>query len=129
MRVYIAVPFKGEENKKEIEELCLKVRKAGHEDFCFVRDIENYQNFFSAPHKLMQKSKKEIEKSDAFLINYNGPGTGIMIEMGIAYTLNKKVILITKKGTKIRNSIKGVTSKIIEYQKLDDIIAPLSDLV
>ena len=47
MKIYITITFKGEENKDEIEHLCLAVRRGGFEDFCFVRDIENYKKVFS----------------------------------------------------------------------------------
>lgn len=129
MKIYITAPFKGKDNKKDIEELCSVVRKSGFEDFCFVRDIERYQKIFSDPHELMQRSREEIEKCDALLINYDGPATGRMIEVGIAYTLGKKIILITKKGANIRDTIKGITDDIIEYEELEDIIGSLSKII
>ncbi|MFA5000869.1 MAG: nucleoside 2-deoxyribosyltransferase [Candidatus Paceibacterota bacterium] len=126
MKIYITAPFRNGDNKAEIEELCLVVRKSGFEDFCFIRDIENYQKVFNDPHELMQRAKAEIEKCDALLIDYDGPGNGRIIELGIAYALNKQIILIAKKGTKIKDTVAGVADKIIEYEKLEDIIEYLS---
>ncbi len=45
----------------------------------------------------MQIAREEIGKCDALLIDFDGPASGRMIELGITYALNKKVILITKK--------------------------------
>ncbi len=127
--MYITAHFKGADNKKYIENICSLVKKSGFEDFCFIRDIENYQKIFHDAHELMQKAKEEIIKCDALLINYDGPGHGCMVELGIAYALNKKIVLITKKGTFVKETITGVTDKIIEYEKLEDIVKPLSKLI
>lgn len=128
VKIYITAPFKNGDNKKEIEEICLLVKKSGFEDFCFIRDIENYKKFFHNPHELMTRAKEEIEKCDALLIDYDGPACGRMIELGIAYAMNKKIILITKKGREIKETVKGVTDKVIEYNNLNDIVEPMSKI-
>ncbi len=126
MKIYITAPFRNGENKKEIEELCSVVKQSGFEDFCFIRDIENYQKIFNDSHELMRRAKEEIEKCDGLLIDYDGPGNGRIIELGIAYALNKKIFLITKKGTTVKDTVTGVADKIIEYENIEDIIKPLS---
>lgn len=126
MKVYITASFKGSENKDEIEHVCSIVKKAGFEDFCFIRDVEDYQKVFNDAHELMHRGKEEIEKCDVLLIEYDGPGHGRMVELGIAYALNKKIILITKEGTFVKETILGVTDSVIEYKKLEDIVEPMS---
>ncbi|HBB03720.1 TPA: hypothetical protein DCZ39_02320 [Patescibacteria group bacterium] len=78
---------------------------------------------------MMQKAKEEIEKCDALLIEYDGPTHGRMIELGIAYSMNKKIIVITKQGTSIKDTVKGVADNIIEYKEFEDIIEPMSKLL
>ena len=129
MKIYITASFKGADNRKYIEEICSTVKKSGFEDFCFIRDVENYQKVFHDAYELMQRAREEIGKCDALLIDYNGPGHGRMIELGIAYALNKKIVLITKKGTHVKETMAGVTNGIIEYEKLEDITNPLSELL
>lgn len=129
MKIYITAPFKGGDNKNEIEAMCAIIKKSGFEDFCFIRDVENYQKVFHNAHELMQRAKEEIEKCDALLIDFDGPASGRMIELGIAYALNKKVVLITKKGTIVKETVSGVTDGIIEYETLEDIIQPMSKLL
>ncbi|MEI7919199.1 MAG: hypothetical protein WCH65_03155 [bacterium] len=46
---------------------------------------------------MMQRAKEEVIKCDALLIDYDGPTHGRMIELGIAYAMNKKIIVITKR--------------------------------
>lgn len=129
MKIYITASFKGSDNKTEIETMCSIVRKSGFKDFCFIRDVEQYQKIFDNAHELMQRAKEEIEQCDALLIDFDGPASGRMIELGIAYALNKKILLITKKGTLVKETVSGVTDSIIEYEDLEDIIEPISELL
>lgn len=128
MKIYITAPFKGGDNKQEIEELCALVKRSGFEDFCFIRDVEQYQKMFHDAHELMTRAREEIERCDALLIDFDGPASGRMIELGIAYALRKKVVLITKKGTFVKETVRGVTDVVIEYEELADIVEPMAQL-
>lgn len=129
MRIFITAKFKGEENKSEIEHLCRLIRQTGLYDFCFIRDVENYQKIFNDPKKLMQRTKQEIRKSDALIIDMTDKPTGRAIEAGIAYGLGKKVILIMKKGTQIKDASRGIADLIIEYDKIEEIVSVLKQIV
>lgn len=128
MKVFITASFKSGENKKEIERLCAIVKSAGFEDFCFIRDIENYQKVFDNPKELMLRARKEIENCNALLIDMTNKPTGRAIEAGIAHALNKKIILIMKKGTVIKDTSRGIADSVIEYDDLEDIVEPLKKL-
>lgn len=128
MKVYVTASFRGSDNKEEIERLCALIQQAGFEDFCFIRDIENYQKVFDDAHELMRRAKEEMAKCDVLLMEYDGPGHGRMVELGIAYALGKRIILITKKGTFVKETIFGVTNSLIEYKHLEDIVDPLKQL-
>lgn len=121
MKVFITASFKEGKNRVEIERLCLIVKNAGFEDFCFIRDIENYQKVFNDPKELMNRSKEEILKCDALLFDATNKSTGRAVEVGIAYSNKKKIIIIMKKETKIKNTLRGVADAIITYQAIEDI--------
>ncbi|MCX6764110.1 MAG: nucleoside 2-deoxyribosyltransferase [Candidatus Nealsonbacteria bacterium] len=123
MRAYITSSFG--DSRETIEQLCSIVKSAGFEDFSFIRDVENYQKVFDNPKDLMQRSKEEIQKSDALLIDMTDKPTGRAIEAGIAYALGKKIIVIMKRGTRIKDTTKGIADKIIEYDRIKDIITEL----
>ena len=129
MKIYITAPFKNGGNKEEIEKMCLIVKQSGFKDFCFIRDVENYQKIFHDAHELMKKAEDEIRKCDALLIDYDGPASGRMIELGMAYAMGKKIILITKNGTSVKETVAGVTDGIIEYNELEEVIEPMSRLM
>ncbi len=125
MKLFITASFQGDDNKKEIEHLCELVKMIGFEAFCFIRDVENYKKIFDDPQELMQRTRDEISKSDALLIDVTDKPTGRAIEAGIAFALNKKVIVIAKKGTQMKDTTRGIASLVIEYDVIDDIVMPL----
>lgn len=127
-KIYITTSFQNTENKDEIEYLCNLIRKSGFEDFCFVKDVEHYQRIFDNPKELMNRAFEEIKQSDYLLIDMTDKPTGRAIEAGMAYALGKKVIVIMKKGTVIKDTTRGIASKIIEYENIEDIVPMLKDL-
>jgi nucleoside 2-deoxyribosyltransferase len=127
MKVFITASFG--DSRENIEKLCSVVKSAGLEDFCFMRDVENYRKIFDDPKELMQKAREEIKKSDALLIDMTEKPTGRAVEAGIAYSLEKKIIVIMKRGTQIKDTIKGIADSIIEYDAIEDISAGLKEFL
>ena len=72
-RMFITTHFEHGENKDEIEQLCSVVCSAGFEDFCFIRDVENYEKIFDNAHELMKQTAEEIKKSDYLLLDMTNP--------------------------------------------------------
>ena len=128
MKVFITASFKEGENKKEIEHLCSIVKKAGFEDFCFIRDVENYQKVFNDPKELMDGAREEIIKCDVLLFDATNKSTGRAIEVGIAFSNKKRIIVIMKKETLIKDTLRGVADGIITYNKIGDIQSDLKRL-
>ena len=121
MKVFITATFKNDENKKEIEQLCSLVKSAGFEDFCFIRDIENYQKIFNDPKELMDRARTEINNCDVLLFDASEKSTGRAIEIGMAFSNKKRIIVIMKDGTEIKDTLRGVADVIITYKVIEDI--------
>lgn len=128
MKVYITTSFKLGENKNEIEQLCSIVKSAGFEDFSFIRDVENYQKVFKDPRQLMVRAREEIQKCDVLLFDASEKSTGRAIEVGIAFSNNKKIIVIMKKGIFIKDTLRGVADAVIEYDNIEEIQENLGKL-
>jgi len=128
-RVFITASFKNGANREEIEQLCSIVREAGFDDFCFIRDVENYQKVFNDPQELMRRTTEEIQKSDFLLLDLTEKPTGRAVEAGIAYALDKGVIVIAQKGTQIKDTTRGIASAVIEYERIEGIIPELRKLL
>jgi len=123
--MFITAHFDQGRNKDEIEKLCLLLREAGFEDFCFIRDVEKYEKVFDEAGELMKRTGEEIKKSDYLLLDMTNKPTGRAVEAGMAYAMGKKVILIAKDGTVIKDSVRGIASGVIIYNELADIVAGL----
>lgn len=127
MKLFITARFKGDENKADIERLCQIAQDAGFEDFCFIRDIEHYQRgIFSTSQELMRRSREEIQKCDALLIDVSdNPSGGRVIEAGIAFGIDKPVIIIAKHTTEVGIPMSGIATTIIKYNEMKDLLEPL----
>ena len=128
MKVFITASFKDGENKVEVERLCSIVRNAGFEDFCFIRDVENYQKVFNNPKELMDRARTEILECDALLFDATEKSTGRAIEVGIAYANKKKIIVIMKEGTEIKDTLRGVADLVTTYKVITDIQGDLKQI-
>jgi len=128
MKIYVTSRFKGAD-KESVEALCQAVGAAGLEDFSFIRDIENYKKVFTDPKELWQRSKEEIKKCDAVLVDVSdSPSGGRVIEVGIAYGLGIPVYVAVKKGLAYKEIYDGVSKAVIEYEELNDITDALKNL-
>ena len=74
----------------------------------------------------MKRVKEEVSKSDALLIDLTLKPTWRAMVAWIAYTLGKPVITIMKHGTPIKDTMKGISHTIIEYDSMEDAISPLT---
>ncbi len=127
MKIYVTSRFK-DSNKQDVEALCLAVRSAGMQDFSFIRDVENYQKVFNDPKELWRRSKEEIVKCDALLIDVSDyPSGGRVIEVGMAYALNMPIIVIKRKGVEHKEIYDGIGSKLIVYKNYDDVTKGLAE--
>lgn len=128
MRLYVTATFKGAENRAEIEALCALVDTAGWESFCFVRDVERWEHVFDDPGELMRRSLREVMRCDGLLLDLTAKPTGRAIEAGMAYATGRRVIVILRRGTPIKATVRGIADAVIEYDALADIVAPLAVL-
>ena len=127
MKIYITARFKGLDNKADIEALCAAVKASGMEDFCFIRDVENYQHTFDDLKELWQRATEEIANCDALLIDVSdNPGGGRVAEGGIAYALNKPIFVIVKQGADYKSMFDGLATQVIQYGTFSDITPQLS---
>lgn len=128
MKIYIAARFKGAENKPEIESLCAAVRASGLEDFCFIRDVENYEKTFDNPQELWARTLQEMNACDAFLIDVSDrPTGGRVIEAGIAYAQKQPIFVLVKSGVDYKEIYDGIATLVITYDDYSDIIEPLKN--
>lgn len=126
MKVYVTARFKGKINRDEIEALCGAVRAAHMQDFCFVRDVENYKHTFDNPKDLWARTYDELAACDALLIDVsNHPTGGRVVEAGMAFAMRKPIYVIVKKGEPYKQVFDGIGSTVIEYTDYKEVTAQL----
>lgn len=126
MKVFVTSSFG--DSKQEVEAFCIIVRSAGFDDFSFIRDVENFEKVFDDPKDLMKRTKEEIEKCDALLIDMTDKPTGRAYEAGMAYAFGKPVIAVMKAGTAIKDTTRGLADVLLEYNQLNDLVESLSEV-
>ena len=83
---------------------------------------------FDGPKELMDRAREERRKCDVLLFDATNKSTGRAIEVGIAYSNKKKIVVIMKKETYIKDTLKGVADSIITYERIKDIESSLKNL-
>jgi hypothetical protein len=118
------------QDRKQVESLCAAVRAAGMDDFCFVRDVENYRHVFDDPRELWQRTRNEILACNALLIDVSdAPTGGRVIEAGMAFGANMPVVVIARTGTEYKQIFDGIATGVIFYDEYEDVTAPLQKLL
>ncbi len=124
MKIYVTVRSKSAD--QQIEKLSGAIKAASMTDFCFGRDVQDYEQIQHDPKQLWQRMYDEIGACDALLIDVSDyPTGGRLIETGIAYALRKPIIVVKKHGIHHKAAFDGVSSVIIEYDDSKDLTAHL----
>ncbi len=83
------------------------------------------------PELVVQRTLNEIQKSDLVIADLSVCSHGVGFELGYAYSLNKKVILIAE--SEMRNSISKFIHEVFEdvlfYSSSYDLLQQISDLL
>lgn len=122
--MYVTSRFKdAADNKDDVERLCLAVRAAGYTDFSFIRDVEQFNpRHFETQKKVWVAALAHLRDCDALLVDVSdAPSGGRVVELGMAFALEKPIYVICKKGIAHKDFYKGVAAKIIEYETVEDI--------
>lgn len=85
-------------------------------------------HFFFLPHEpenLDSDAKTELPRMDILVAESSLPSTGQGIELAQAEAANVPIICFYKTGFKPSGSLRFVTSKIIEYSDIHDLLAKL----
>lgn len=82
------------------------------------------------PHDgVIVDSRESLKTIDLFIVEVSTPATWLGIEIGLASAYGKKILCISKKWSKIANSLKYVTDDFLEYENMDDMVVKISDFL
>lgn len=76
------------------------------------------------PHEqLSSNNKKDFYNNiDLFIAECSYPSIGLGIELAFAFDFGKKIYCLHKKGKRISASLNVITSNIIEYDSIEEMI-------
>jgi len=125
MKVFISYKFRGADTKelrKNIEHVNTILTKEGHTPFNFFGDVENWEKKEYLPGEVMRKAFENIKESDALvaLLENPEPSEGMLLEIGYALALKKKVIILQQKNI-IQPSLTSLATKVIPFQSIQDL--------
>lgn len=126
MKVYITGNFTGTERKQKIEALSVAVREAKMDDFCFLRDVQQYKRTFTNAKAKWAKVYDELAASDLLLVDVaDGANSRRAVECGMALALKKPIVITIQRGMPHKKLFDDLASTVIEYDSYKDITQPL----
>ena len=96
MKIFLICPVRGitEEEKNVIEQYVLNLEEAGHTVHWPPRDTDQND---SVGLRICQDNRKALEEAEEIHIWYNETSRGSLFDLGMAFALRKKVVLINRK--------------------------------
>lgn len=108
------------------------MRHEGHlAEIAGTLEKEYPEHFFSQPRVLVEKDYLDIQRSDIMLVNLldaKRVSIGSMVEIGMAYALGRKVIVVLDKGDMHDHPFVTETSALV-LNNLDDAIMAINSLL
>lgn len=132
MKIFISQKFRGVDKKilkEKIKKVALALEKRGHSTFNYFRDRENWQPGKYPQSRVIREALEEIRKCDAILaiINQREKSEGMLLEIGFAKALGKKVILLIFEGFS-SVFLETLADKIIRLKSLEEINKKLENI-
>jgi nucleoside 2-deoxyribosyltransferase len=128
MKIQLAYRFTGE-NQQELTEILKQITKilenSGHQVYCPILD----PNRPSEKKELFIGTINKIKETDSLLaiIKTSDKSEGMLMEIGAAFALNKKVIIAIKKDVKDTH-LKDLSNQIIEFNDIKELCDELKNI-
>jgi nucleoside 2-deoxyribosyltransferase len=133
MNIFIAYRFSGNDKRKlksMLEKVSQSIEKYGHRTFIHFRDVENWQEIVLEPDKVLERVFAEIGKSDAVLalVTSSEKSEGMLLEVGCAKGMGKKLILAIKVGAEAP-LLRSLADVVVEFDTVERLVEMLPENV
>ena len=129
MRAYLGIKYHADNrNRAVVEEISEVLAQCGTATSCVARDLEAWGKVRFEARDLMQRTFDLIKGCDLVVIELSEKGVGLGIEAGYAYACKIPVVTIARQGSDISETLKGVSSRVILYEKVSDLSPLFTDL-
>lgn len=123
MKIFIAIKS-SERDKPILSMLKEVVSVAGHEPYAFLDE-----EYIADEGELMVKALAKTRESDLLVIDGSQDSLGAGIEAGYFYSLNKPIISLFNKETKISRTLSGISDQIVIYKDFEDLKNKLASIL
>ena len=129
LKAYLGIKYHADNRNREVIERISEVL-AGCEItiLCVARDLEKWGAVRLEPRDLMQQTFDLIDGCDLVVIELSEKGVGLGIEAGYAYACKIPVITIAKRGREVSETLRGISSRVIFYEEVSDLVPIFRDL-
>ena len=123
MKAYLGIKYYEDyRNGNFIEQILNILEWSGYEASCIVKDCELGRLCCDNPTDLMKETFRRIDSSDLVVIEFSEKGVGLGIEAGYAFARGIPVITLAEEGTKVSETLEGISSRVIEYKSLEELM-------
>jgi nucleoside 2-deoxyribosyltransferase len=125
-KVFISYSFSKREDVRELHEKLKKLLedKFNLEVYAFVFDYKDNVD----DKKLMRDALQKVDEADCLIVELSNKSLGIGIEAGYANAKGKPIIYLNKRGTELKQTMKGIADVVITYEKEEDLLNQISNL-
>ena len=121
----------GEEDRVKVEAIENALNKAGIEITLMARDVEKWGKSKIPEGKTLMKDYAfpAMLQCDCNIIEFSEKGVGLGMNGGFCYAAGKPIYVIAKKNSDISTTMANIATKIIFYEKPEDLIKPFKEIV
>lgn len=129
---FFALKFhEGDAGKAKVEAIEKALNKAGISITLMARDVEKWGQAKIPEGKALMTDYAfpAMQKCDCNIIEFSEKGVGLGINAGYCYAIGKPIFIIAKTGSDISTTIRDLATKVIFYDKPEDLTKPFKEIV
>ena len=129
---FFALKFhEGDEDRAKVEAIEKALNKAGVTITLMARDVEKWGQAEIPEGKTLMTDYAfpAMQQCDCNIIEYSEKGVGLGINAGYCYAIGKPIFVIAKTGSDISTTISNLATKVIFYDKPEDLVKPFKQIV
>ena len=129
---FFAIKFhEGDKDRAKVEAIEKALNKAGIEITLMARDVEKWGKAVIPEGKTLMKDYAfpAMLQCDCNIIEFSEKGVGLGMNGGFCYAAGKPIYVIAKTGSDISTTMANIASKIIFYDKPEDLVEPFKKIV
>ena len=120
----------GEEDRAKVEAIEAALNQAGVEITLMARDVEKWGKAEIPKGKTLMRDYAfpAMQQCDCNIIEFSEKGVGLGMNGGFCYAIDKPIYVIAKTGSDISTTMANIATKVIFYDKPEDLTKPFTEI-